>query len=49
MYNEFLDCNSYLYEMQEKEDTQSISSEGEFDEFKYGDLLDESDSRFVDD
>jgi hypothetical protein len=35
MYDEFLNCNSYLYNMQEKENSESISSDGEFNEFKY--------------
>ena len=47
MYNEFLDCNSYIYNIQERENSDSISSDGEYNEFKQFDLLDEADDRFV--
>jgi len=49
LYDEFLNCNSYLYKMQEKEDSEAISSDGEFNEFKDFELLDQADSRFVQD
>lgn len=47
MYNEFLDCNSYLYQIQERENSESISSDGEFNEFKHVDLVEETDSKFI--
>ena len=47
MYDEFLNCNSYLYNMQDKQNSESISSDGEFNEFNYFDLIDETDEKFV--
>lgn len=48
MYAEFLNCNSYLYDMQDKNNSESISSDGEFDEFKYHELVDQKDQLFID-
>ena len=47
MYNEFLDCNSYMYQIQQKENTESISSDGELNEFKSFDLLAMDDDQFI--
>jgi hypothetical protein len=47
MYDEFLNCNSYLYNMQDKQNSESISSDGEFNEFNYFELVDETDEKFV--
>jgi len=49
MYDEFMNCNSYLYKMPEKEDSEAISSDGEFNEFKEFELLDQADARFIQD
>lgn len=47
MYNEFLDCNSFMYQIQQKENTESISSDGELNEFKSFDLLAMDDDQFI--
>jgi hypothetical protein len=47
MYNEFLDCNSFMYQIQQKENTESISSDGELNEFKSFDLLAMDDDHFI--
>jgi len=36
-----------MYQMQDREDSDSISSDGEFNEFKQYDLVDETDPRFI--
>jgi hypothetical protein len=47
MYDEFLNCNSYLYNMQDKQNSESISSDGEFNEFNYFELIDCTDEKFI--
>ena len=47
MYKEFTECNSFMYSMPERENSESISSDGEFNEFKDFDLVDETDDRFT--
>jgi hypothetical protein len=47
MYNEFLNCNSYMYQIQQKENTESISSDGELNEFKSFDLVAVDDDQFI--
>ena len=47
MYDEFLNCNSYLYNMQDKQNSESISSDGEFNEFNQVDLIDCTDEKFI--
>lgn len=47
LYEEFLNCNSYMYQMQEKDDSEAISSEGEFAEFQQFTFFDQTDVRFV--
>jgi len=49
LYDEFLNCNSYMYKIQDKEDSEAISSDGEFNEFKEFELIDQADGRFVQD
>ena len=46
MYEEFLNCESNIYKLQEK-NSDSISSDGEFNEFNYYDLVEETDETFV--
>jgi len=48
LYDEFLNCKSNNYAIQEKEDSDEISSEGEFNEFKDCDMLNEDADYFVD-
>ena len=47
LYDEFLNCNSYLYKMEEKDDSEQISSDGEFNEFKQVEMVAETDQMFV--
>ena len=47
MYNEFMNCHSNLYQPFEKENSASISSDGEFDEFKAYEVVDETDDQFI--
>ena len=47
MYKEFTECNSFMYSMPDRENSESISSDGEFNEFKEYDLVDETDDRFT--
>ena len=47
MYDEFLNCNSYLYNMEEKVNSESISSDGEFNEFNYFNLVHETSEPLV--
>jgi len=49
MYTEFLDQPSHPYQIKEKTTSESISSDGEFAQFKYYDLIPETDTRFVND
>jgi len=49
LYNEFLNCDSYLYNVPEKEDSEAISSDGEFNDFKYFNMVDQNSSLFYKD
>jgi hypothetical protein len=46
-YDEFLNCTTNNYNIQEKEDTEEISSNGEFDEFKDPMTIAEDDEFFI--
>ena len=48
LYDEFLNCKSNNYAIQEKDDSEEISSEGEFNEFKDCAMVNEDDDYFVD-
>jgi hypothetical protein len=43
-----MNCNSYLYKMPEKDDSEAISSDGEFNEFKDAEQVPVNDERFID-
>lgn len=47
MYDEFINCNSYLYQLEEKENSESISSDGEFLDFVDAELVQQEDQMFV--
>ena len=47
IYEEFLNCKSNNYIMEEKENSEAISSNGEFDEFKDCDEISETDPYFI--
>ena len=47
IYEEFMNCKSNNYIMEEKDDSEAISSNGEFDEFKECEELSENDPYFI--
>lgn len=49
LYDEFLNCNSYVYKMNDCQDSSSISSEAEFRQFKGAQSKSEDDELFVKD
>ena len=47
MYNEFMNCNSYMFNMQERSGSESISSDGELNDFKNYDLVQQDAQMFI--
>ena len=47
MYNEFMNCNSYMFNMQERNGSESISSDGELNDFKNYDLVQQDAQMFI--
>ena len=47
MIDEFVNCNSHLYQLAEKENSESISSDGEFLDFIDAELVQQEDQMFV--
>ena len=47
MYNEFMNCNSYMFNMQERSGSESISSDGELNDFKHYDLVQQDAQMFI--
>jgi hypothetical protein len=46
LYNEFMNCDSYLYNVPAKENSEEISSDGEFNDFKYFNMVDQNSTLF---
>lgn len=47
LYDEFLNCNSYVYQMHDCENSSSMSSEAEFRQLKGAETKHETDEIFV--
>ena len=47
LYNEFMNCDSFLYTMPERENLESISSDGELNDFKKYTVVEQDHHMFV--